>query len=116
MTKLLNTNKEAYHIAHIPGSNKDGLYHVCVQVINSLFYDQFTLAEKINDKCATNIKALKKSLLWDLLVSAESLEEAQAYVESQLLGQSSKHHPFLLNPIFESYKLIQTKELILNEA
>ena len=107
---LLNTNKEDYYLESIPTSQKEGQFHVLVQINNTLFEDQSDLIKKINDKCQTQVTQLKKSLLWDLVVDANSLEEATTYVQQQLLD--SAKHPFLLNPIFEKSEILSSTAII----
>ncbi len=107
---LLNTNKEDYYVSSLPSVNKEGAFHILVEVQNTLFEDQSDLIAKINNKCQTNIKHIKKSLLWDLLVEASSYEQAEDYVKTQLLDGHS--HPFLLNPIFEQSSILKPATII----
>lgn len=109
---LLNPNKEDYFLSSIPAKRKHNGFHVLIQISNSVFENQAELAQKINKKCQTTISSLKKSLVWDLFVEKDSYQEAETYIKSMLLDSSS--HPFLLNPIFESATLLDSK-MFLNE-
>ncbi|RAP32318.1 hypothetical protein DID76_00515 [Candidatus Marinamargulisbacteria bacterium SCGC AG-414-C22] len=102
---LLNTNKEDYYIKTIPLTSKENVHHVNVIVKSKIETQYNKIISNVNSKCNVNIKQLKRAIVWNLTVAASSYQEAEEYVSIQLLGESNKKHPLLLNPIFETYEL-----------
>ncbi len=105
---LCNPNKEAVHIGQIP-KLESPYESVLVDVSNDLVPESTDIRTKINEACGVNIHSLQKRIVWECFVDRPNYEDAVSFVEDYLLCVKSYEKGILVNPIYETYRILDPK-------
>jgi hypothetical protein len=106
---LLNPNKEGYYLNTIPGQNSHktpNTHRVTVSVKSRLKSTFPDLANRLSTKTGLSVLDIEKSIIWSCLIQEDNETDAIRYVERELLNTLSYEQGILVNPIYETYSLL----------
>ena len=106
---LLNPNKENFCLEKIP-QRKTSLEKVSywVNVRSKGQFDEEKIIRKIHQKLTVNIKSIKKSLLWELVVQngSQSEESLKKELLEKVIVSQSNTQGLLTNPVHERVEFL----------
>ena len=103
----MNPNKEAYYLNSLPSKTGDSLCYL-VKVDRQVGSNVQGLVQKINQKLPVNLINVSSSTLWEIGMDSSSVsnDDVRTFVENRIICSQNREAGILVNPIFESYKLL----------
>lgn len=111
---LINPNKEAYFLAHLPKPDPDSSSLLFfVKVYDPKMVAQKNISEKIVRKTGIPIQSVRKYTLWQLVVLSQGKPSAsiQKELEERVVLSTSTTQGILANSVYEKYQFLTPAEL-----